>query len=62
MSVPADSDKERISEVQRILQEELMAITLQADELSREIYHLRKYGEKDIEANLVAQGLRKASR
>ncbi len=60
--IPADSDKERISEVQRILQEELMAITLQADELSREIYHLRKYGAGDIEASLVAQGLRKASR
>lgn len=61
--VPADADKEKISDAERILQEELMAITLQADELSREIYHMRKYGQKnkDIEANLVAQGLRKAS-
>jgi len=61
LSVSADADKEKISEVQRILQEELIAMTLEADDLSREIYHMRKYGQKDIEANLVAQGLRKAS-
>ena len=59
--VPAEADKERISEVQRNLQEEMKAITLEADVLSREIFRMRKYGQKGIEADLVAQGLRKAS-
>jgi lysophospholipid acyltransferase (LPLAT)-like uncharacterized protein len=61
LSVPADADKEKIAENQRILQEQMLAIMSQADELSQKIYRLRRCGERDIEANLIFQGLRKAS-
>jgi lysophospholipid acyltransferase (LPLAT)-like uncharacterized protein len=61
LSVPADADREMISEAQQVLQEEMMAITTQADQLSREIHQIRRCGQKDVEAELIAQGLRKAS-
>jgi len=59
--VAPDANKEKIAQVQGILQQRMAEITLQADELSRELSRRRKWGQKDIEAELVAQGLRKAS-
>jgi lysophospholipid acyltransferase (LPLAT)-like uncharacterized protein len=61
LPVPADANKERIAELQGILQREMREITLLADELSRELSRRRRYGRKDIEADLVAQEMRKAS-
>ena len=59
--VPGDADKDKMVEAQRTLQERMMGITHQADELSRELSRRRKSGQKDIGADLLAQGLGKAS-
>jgi len=59
--VPVDANKEKIAQAQEILQQRMIEITLQADELSRQLSRRRRYGQKDIEAEMVAQELRKAS-
>jgi len=59
--VPADATKEKIAEIQGVLQQTMIDITFMADELSRELSRRRRVGQKDIEAELLAQGLRKAS-
>lgn len=59
--VPANANKEKMAEIQGILLQRMMDITFLADELSRELSRRRRVGQKDIEADLLAQGLRKAS-
>ncbi|MDH7500639.1 MAG: lysophospholipid acyltransferase family protein [candidate division NC10 bacterium] len=59
--VPADASKDKMVEFQGILQQRMVDITFLADELSRDLSRKRRWGRKEIEAELLAQGLRKAS-